>query len=104
MNGVSKKITLSIIVTSFVLAFSIANSSQVYANHYLREIERYCEVDRDGDEGELDCSSRVSDRRSLERKCSVEFDGDDGEFDCSGSHYRDVERKCEVDGDGDIDC
>jgi len=76
----------------------------VHADHILKEIEKYCEVDRDGDEGELDCRSKVSDRRSLERKCEVEFDGDEGEFDCRGSHYRDVERKCEVDGYGDIDC
>lgn len=104
MINLSKKCILGFIATSLVFAFCITNSSQGFAGHNLREIERYCEVDRDGNEGELDCRSSVSDRRSLERKCSVEFDGDEGEFDCSGSHYRDIERRCEVDGDGDIDC
>ena len=101
---VSHKNSLIIIVILFIFSAVVAGSPQANADHSLREIERFCEVDRDGDEGELDCRSRVSDRRSLERKCSVEFDGDEGEFNCSGSHYRDIERRCEVDEDGDIDC
>jgi len=75
-----------------------------FADHNLREIGRYCEVEWDGSDGELSCSTRVSDRRLLERKCDVEWDGSEGEFDCSGSHFRDVERRCTADQDGDIDC
>ena len=84
--------------------FVFGNLKTVNADHVLREIERRCEVDWDGNDGELDCRSSVSDRRDLERKCEVEWDGDEGEFDCRGSHFRDVERKCEADEDGDIEC
>jgi hypothetical protein len=101
---VGKPIKNCLLVSLVFLGMIWGSIPSVYADHKLREIERYCEVERDGNEGELDCSSRVSDRRSLERKCEVEFDGDDGEFDCRGSHYRNIERKCEVDRDGDIDC
>ena len=87
-----------------ILGFLGGSFSSSFADHNLREIERYCEVEWDGSEGELSCRSRVSDRRSLERKCDVEWDGDEGEFDCSGSHFRNVERKCTADRDGDIDC
>ena len=58
-----------LVLLILLITLLVGNSSQVFADHSLREIERYCEVDRDGDEGELDCRSRVSDRRSLERKC-----------------------------------
>ena len=76
----------------------------VVAGHNLREIERYCEVEWDGEEGELDCRSTVKDRRSIERKCSAEWDGYEGVLDCRGSHYRNIERKCVADRDGEIDC
>ena len=95
----------SLIATMFLsILISFGNSKEVNADHNLREIERYCEVEWDGSEGELDCRIRVSDRRPLERKCDVEWDGSEGEFDCSGSHFRDVERRCTADRDGDIDC
>jgi len=92
------------IIISFIFFLLSGNLPTAYADHNLREIERRCEVEWDGEYGELDCWSSVSDRRNLERKCEVEWDGDEGEFDCRGSHYRDVERRCEADRDGDIDC
>lgn len=90
----------------FCLSFTIlfGGVGESFADHNLREIERYCEVEWDGSEGELSCSRRVDDRRSLERRCDVEWDRSEGEFDCRGSHYRDVERRCTADRDGDIDC
>ncbi len=93
---------LKIICVTFFFIFG--DFIIVNADHNLREIERRCEVDWDGDDGELDCRSSVSDRRDLERKCEVEWDGYEGEFDCRGSHFSDVERRCEADRDGDIDC
>ena len=86
------------------IAVLLGSAGESFADHNLREIGRYCEVEWDGSEGELSCSTRVSDRRLLERKCDVEWDGSEGEFDCSGSHFRDVERRCTADQDGDIDC
>ncbi|MDG2253101.1 MAG: hypothetical protein P8K73_05610 [Methylophilaceae bacterium] len=87
--------------TFLMIFFFLGNPLITIADHNLREIERRCEVEWDGDEGELDCRYSVSDRRNLERRCEVE---EDGEFDCRGSHYRNVERKCEADRDGDINC
>jgi hypothetical protein len=75
-----------------------------FAEHNLREIQRRCEVQWSGKNGELSCSSSVSDRRSLERSCSVRWTGSQGEFDCSGSHFKDVERRCTADKSGNIDC
>jgi hypothetical protein len=96
-----EKIITTLFLTIFI-SFGIPKVS--YADHNLKEIERRCEVEWYDDEGELDCRSSVSDRRSLERKCEVIWDGYEGEFDCRGSHFRDVERRCTADEDGEIDC
>ena len=96
-----RNLTAIFCLTIAVLLGSVGVS---FADHNLREIERYCEVEWDGSVGELSCSRRVNDRRSLERRCDVEWDGSEGEFDCRDSHFRNVERRCTADRDGDIDC
>jgi hypothetical protein len=96
-----RKLTAILCLT---LAVLLGSAGEGLADHNLREIERYCEVEWDGSEGELSCSSRVNDRRLLELRCDVEWDGSEGEFDCRGSHFRDVERRCTADRGGDIDC
>ena len=105
-NEVSENIKLKTFFKIVCVTFFFIFGNFIFANadHSLREIERRCEVYWDGEYGELDCRSSVSDRRDLERKCEVEWDGYEGEFDCRGSHFRDVERRCEADRDGDIDC
>ncbi len=96
-----RNLTITLCLTLAVLLGSVGVSN---AGHSLREIERYCEVEWYGSEGELSCSRRVDDHRTLERKCDVEWDGFEGEFDCRGSHFRNVERRCTADSYGDIDC
>jgi len=91
-----KKYCIALIICSICPA--------AFAEHNLREIQRRCEVNWSGKNGELSCSSSVSDRRALERSCNVLWTGYEGEFDCSGSHFRDVERRCTADKSGSIDC
>lgn len=100
MDIFTQKSMLSFLLCGLFFIYSFP----VMAEHNLKEFERKCEVEWDGNEGEIDCRLSVSDRRAIERKCEAERDGDDGEFDCSGRHFRDIERRCTVDADGDIDC